>query len=146
MARKLKNPIRRVQCECKQAAAVYSGEPKRHHKTLPLGTDTTVACCVCGTPITYCADYWLVMQRMGVLDQCMCRACRRAERARKEFLRRHHDVRYDAPCGRTIRARYIGTGNPCWRCGVYHQRDYLRCLDHAAKLDWQGWRVVGDHA
>ena len=135
MAKKL--GIKRVQCECARLAARYHGE-SRHHKGLPPRTDITVICRDCGAEIKYSVDYWWRLKVHGLLEQCKCKSCRTYDVLRAAFMRRNP---FQGNCGQFIRARYIGTGNPCWRCGVYHANWYLTCLDQAATMDWPGWDV-----
>ena len=141
MARKPKLRIKRVQCECAESAARYQG--KSHHKKLPPGTDTTVICCDCGAEIKYSVDYWWRLKVQGLLDQCQCKSCRMYDVLRATFMRRNPSAtNLQGNCGQFICARHAGTGNPCWRCGVYHTADYMRCLDYASEHEWRGWRIV----
>ena len=151
MAKKL--GIKRVQCECTKSAARYRGEcaksaaryqgESRRHKELPPGTDTTVICRDCGAEIKYSVDYWWRLKVHGLLEQCKCKSCHMYDVLRAARMRRNPSsaTNFQGDCGQFIRARYVGTGNPCWRCGVYHANWYLTCLDRAATMDWPGWDV-----
>ena len=141
MAKKL--GIKRVQCECAKSVARYRGE-SRHYKRLPPGTDTTVICRDCGAEIKYSVDYWWQLKVHGLLEQCKCKSCHMHDVLRAARMRRHPSsaTNFQGNCGQFIRARYVGTGNPCWRCGVYHTADYVRCLNHASEHKWRGWRIV----
>ena len=104
--------------------------------------DPTVQCSECGTSITYSPSYWWVLQREGRSDQVLCRRCSAFRRQEKIARSRYPgECEFEAPCGARAVLRCIGTGNPCWACGVYHADWYLTCLDRAATMDWPGWDV-----